>query len=89
MPGYLTTGKCIAYIRLRPMLAGGRDGARALFETARCQRNIRGDAYVGGRDVLRNPVIGRVRAVADHDHTHIRGAWRPDRSRAVGDNQNI
>jgi len=88
MPGYLTTGKRIAYIRLRPMLAGG-DDVRALFETARCQRDIRGDAYVGGRDALGNPFIGRVRAVADYDHTHIRDAWRPDWSRAVGDNKNI
>ena len=31
MPGYLTTGKRIAYIRLRPMLAGGGDDARALL----------------------------------------------------------
>jgi hypothetical protein len=50
---------------------------------------IGGDAHVDGRDVLCNPVIGRVCAFADQDHAHVRGAWRPDRSRAVGDNQNI
>ena len=89
MPGYLTTGKRIAYIRLRPMLAGGGDDARALFETARCQRNIRGDAYVGGRDVLCNPVIGRVRAIAHQDHSHFRDTWRSDWPRAIGDDESI
>jgi len=71
------------------MFAGWGNGARLFFETARCQRNIRGDAYVDSRDVLRDPVVGRVRAVADHDHSDVRGAWRPDRSRAVGDDENI
>ena len=89
MPGYLTTGKRIAYIRLRPMLAGGGDDARALFETARCQRNIRGDAYVGGRDVLCNPVIGRVCAIAHQDHSHFRDTWRSDWPRAIGDDESI
>jgi len=53
------------------------------------ERDIGGDAHVGGRDVLCNPVVGRVCAFAHQNHTHVRGAWRPDRSRAVGDNQNI
>jgi hypothetical protein len=39
--------------------------------------------------MLRYSVIGRIRAVTDQDHSHIRGAWRPDWSLAVGDNQNI
>ena len=34
-------------------------------------------------------IVGRVCAFAHQNHTHVRGAWRPDRSRAVGDNQNI
>ena len=28
-------------------------------------------------------------AVGHQNHSHVRGTWRPDRSRAVGDNQNI
>ena len=39
--------------------------------------------------MLRHPVVGRIRAVTDQDYSHIRGAWRPDWSRTVGDNQNI
>ena len=50
---------------------------------------IGGDAHVDGRDMLRYPVIGGVCAVTDQDHSHIGGAWRPDWSRTVGDNQNI
>ena len=89
VPGYLTTGERIAYIRLRPLFAGRGDDARPFFEAPCCQRNVGGDAYVDGRDVLRDPVIGRICAVTDQDHSHVRGAWRPDRSRAVGDNKNI
>jgi len=39
--------------------------------------------------MLRNPVVGRVRSVADQDYAHIRSAWRPDRARAVGDYEHI
>jgi hypothetical protein len=39
MPGYLTTGKRIAYIRLRPMLAGGGT-RRALFLRQRAANGI-------------------------------------------------
>ena len=60
VPGDLSTSQRIAYIRLSPLFAGRGDDARAFFETACCQRDIGGDAYVGGRDVLRNPVIGPV-----------------------------
>ena len=42
--GYFTTGKGVTYIPLRPLFAGRRDDTRALFKTARCQRDIRGDA---------------------------------------------
>ena len=53
------------------------------------QRDIGGDACVDGRDVPCNPVISRVCSVADQDHAHVRGAWWPDRARAVGDNENV
>jgi hypothetical protein len=66
VPGYLTTGKRIAYVRLRPLFASRGDNARPSFETARCQWDIGGDANVEGRDVLCNPVTGRVCSVADH-----------------------
>jgi hypothetical protein len=89
MPRYLTTGKRVAYIRLRPVFVSWGNGARTLFETARCQRDIRGDAYVGGRDVLCNPVAGRICAFAHQNHSHVGSARRPDRSRAVGDSENM
>src|SRR5271166_5386525 len=71
------------------MFASRGDNASPIFETACCQRDVGGDAYVDGRDVLCNPVIGRICVIADHDHAHVRGTWRTDRSRAVGDNENI
>jgi hypothetical protein len=89
VPGYLSTGERITYIRQCPLFANRGDASRAFFEAACCQRDIRGDAYVGSRDVLCNPVVGRVCAFTHQNHTHVRGAWRPDRSRAVGDDQNI
>jgi hypothetical protein len=33
--------------------------------------------------------IGRVSAIAGQDHSHDRGAWRLDRARTVGDNENV
>jgi hypothetical protein len=48
-----------------------------------------GNAHVGRRDVLGNPVVGRICAVADQDHSHVRATRRPDRSGAVGDNENV
>ena len=89
MPRDLATDKRVTYIRLRPMFTGRGDDARPNFETACCQRDIGGDAYVDGRDVLCNPVISRVCSVADQDHAHVRGAWWPDRSGAIGDNKNV
>ena len=41
MPRYLTTGKRVAYIRLRPVFASWGDDARTLFETARSIRPCR------------------------------------------------
>ncbi len=89
VPRDLTTCERVPYIRLRPLFAGGGDNARPFLKTARCQRYIGGDAYVDGRDVLRNPVISRVCIIADQHHFHVRGARRPDWSRAIGDNENI
>src|SRR5271166_4570077 len=89
VPRDLTTSKGVTYIRLRPLFAGRGDDARAFFETARCQRDIGGDAHVDGRDVLCNPVVRRVRAITDQDHSHVRGALRPYWSRTVGDDENI
>ena len=68
VPGYLSTGERITYIRQCPLFANRRDAARAFFETACCQRDIRGDAYVGGRDVLCNPVVSRVCAFTHQNH---------------------
>ena len=45
VPGYLSTGERITYIRQCPLFANRGDDARAFFETACCQRDIRGDAY--------------------------------------------
>ena len=42
-----------------------------------------------GRDVLCNPVISRICGIADQDHSYVRGARRPDWSRAIGDNENV
>ena len=39
--------------------------------------------------MLRNPVVGRVCAIADQDHSYVRGIWRPDGARAVRDHENI
>jgi hypothetical protein len=89
VPGYLTADKCVTDIRLRPLFAGRGYGAGFFLETARCQRDIGRDAYIDGRDVLYNPVVGCVCAIADQDHSYIRGIWRPDGSRAVGDNENL
>lgn len=89
VPGYLTTGKRIADIGLRPMFSHWGDDTCPFLEAARRQRDVGGDAYVGRSDVLCNPVVGRVGIVADENHADIRAAWRPDRTRAVGDNENL
>jgi hypothetical protein len=39
--------------------------------------------------VLRNPIIGGIRAVADENHAHVLGPWRPNRSGPVGDHEHI
>jgi hypothetical protein len=88
VPGYLTTGKGVTYICRGPLFAGRGDDARPVFETAGCQRDIGGDADVVGRNMLCNPVIGRICRIADRDHSYVRGARRPDWSRAIGDNEN-
>src|SRR5262249_16767728 len=69
VPRNLTTDKCVTDIRLRPLFARRGDDPRPLIEPARCQRDIGSDAYVGRRDVLDNPVVGRVCAIADQDHS--------------------
>src|ERR1700751_538384 len=43
VPGYLSTGERITYIRQWPLFANRGDDARAFFETACCQRDSRGD----------------------------------------------
>ena len=63
--------------------------ARPHFETARCQRNIRGHTDVDSRDALRNPIVGRVCTVTDENHPHVRGHGWTDWSRAIGDHKNI
>src|SRR6516165_3758532 len=51
--------------------------------------SIGGDADVVGRNMLCNPVISRICCIADQDHSYVRGARRPDRSRAIGDNEDV
>ena len=53
------------------------------------QWDIGGYANVRGGDALRNPILGCICTVADKNHPHIRGLWRPDGSRAVGDYENV
>jgi hypothetical protein len=89
VPGYLTTGKCIAYIRLRPSYSSRRDDTGAFLEAARGQWDVGRDAYIGGGDMIRDPIVGRVCAIADENHMHVRGPRRPDRSRAIVDNENV
>src|SRR5260370_8043512 len=69
VPGYLSTGERITYIRQCPLFANRGDAARAFFETACCQRDIRGDAYVAGRDVLSTPAVAPLSPFTHHTHT--------------------
>jgi hypothetical protein len=62
VPSDLTTGERIPDIRLRPLFSGRRDDARPFLEAAGCQRDIGGDAYVDGSDVLYDPIVSRVSA---------------------------
>jgi hypothetical protein len=89
VPRDLSADKCITDIRLCPLFADRGDDPRFFLETARRQRDIGGDANVDGRNVLRNPVVGRVCVIADQNHSHVRGIWRPNGPRAVGDDENI
>ena len=62
--------------------------ARADFgQAARGQRDIGGDADIGGRDALGDPVIRRVRRRVHDDHLHVRQAGRTDWTRAVRDDE--
>jgi len=65
--GYLTTSKCISYIRFRPLFSGRRDDAPPFFEAARGQRDIGGNAHVRGLDAFGDPVVGCIRPVADEN----------------------
>ena len=70
-----------------PVMAGRRDGARGAAEAARGQRDIGGDADIGGGDPLGDPVIRGIRRGTDDDHLHVRKARRADRARTVGDDE--
>ena len=78
IPGYIPTGKRVADIRLCPLLSGRGDDARSFPDAALCQRDVGSNAHVRGPDALGNPVIGRIRAVADENHGHVRHPRRPD-----------
>ena len=64
MSSYITTGKRVSDICLRPLFSGRGDDARAFLETARCQWDVGSDAYVRGPDTLGNPVVGCIRALS-------------------------
>ena len=89
MARHLAAGQRVADVVAVPDLAGRGDGARSLGQATRCQRNIRRHADIGRRDPLGDPVIGRIRLVSHHDHANIVLAGRPDRTRTVGDDEDL
>ena len=88
MAGELAAGQRVADIVRRPDPAVRGEGAGALGESARGERNVGGDADIAGGDLRGDPVIGGVGRVADRDHPDIRQAGRADRPREVGDDEN-
>ena len=77
---------------------GGTEGSNPLSSsrescelriTRSAPGSIGGDADVVGRNMLCNPVISRICCIADQDHSYVRGARRPERSRAIGDNEDV
>ena len=68
MTGDLSASKRAGDIGLGERTAVWRHDARAFFEAARGERDIGGDADIGGGDALRDPIVGRVHRVADHHH---------------------
>jgi hypothetical protein len=89
VPGYLTTGKRVSYIRLRPLFASRGDDPREFLE----QRDASGISAVTHTSTAETCSAIQSSAafcsVADEDHAHVRGAWWPDRSGAIGDNENV
>ncbi len=69
------------------MLADRRDSAGGLGKASRGQRDVGGDADIGGGDPLGDPVIRRVRRGVDNDHADVRQARRANRTRTIGDDE--